>query len=319
MNVRYSIPSSLAPRQKIMSSMEWGFLLLLALVWGGSFFFQAIAVTSLPVLTIVWLRIAIGATALWLIMFLLGHKMVWQKSVWTAFVLMGVLNNIFPFCLIVWGQTQIASGLAAILNATTPLFGIIFAHFLTRDEKISILRFCAILLGFGGVAVMIGKDAIWGVSGHMEGKLFAQYAILLAACCYALSGIFARRFQNMHIKPLVAACGQLSVATILLLPILLWVDRPWTLDLPPIGTILSILALGVFSTGFAYILYFRIVAGAGAVNLLLVTLLVPVGALLLGVVILHEILLWRHIGGMGCIVFGLLLLDGRIISRLRWW
>lgn len=226
---------------------------------------------------------------------------------------MGLMNNMLPFTLLVWGQTHIASGLASILNATVPLFSIVIAHFFVRDEKASRLRIFGVALGFIGIVSMIGPDALKGLGGDV----LAQLACLTAAFSYACAGFYGKRFKDMGLKPMVSATGQVTVSAIIMLFIALLADHPWTLPVPSTNTILSILGLGILSTSFAYTLYFKLLASAGASNLMLVTFLIPVTAILLGVLVLGEILHTSEIIGMLLIALGLLAIDGRILKNFR--
>ncbi len=270
--------------QKQMDASEWGMLVALSLLWGGSFFFIGIAVKELPPVTIVTLRVSLAATALLIVCRIMGLHLPRQWAVWRAFFGMGLLNNIIPFCLIVWGQTHIASGLASILNATTPLFTVIVAHFLTADEKMTGNKLAGVLIGFAGVATMIGPAAFGGaISG-----LWGQIAILGAAISYSFAGIFGRRFKAMGVPPLMTATGQISSSTLMLIPAALLIDKPWTLAMPSLGTWGALIGIALLSTALAYLIFFRILATAGATNLALVTFLIPVSAILLGSLILGE-------------------------------
>jgi drug/metabolite transporter (DMT)-like permease len=296
----------------IMGGKEWAMLLALAVLWGGSFFFNGIAVRELPSFTLVWLRVACAAATLGIVLRLLGQRMPMQASVWAAFFGMGLLNNVLPFVLIVWGQHRIASGLASILNATTPLFTVLVAHLLTPDEKLTPLKTAGVGVGFVGAAVMIGPDALGGLGNGV----LAQLACLAAALSYAFAGIFGRHFKRMGVAPLATAAGQVSASTILLLPIMLLVDHPWTLAAPHAATWGAVLGVGLLSTALAYVLYFRILAAAGATSLLLVTFLIPVVAVLLGALVLGELLLHRHFLGMALIGLGLMFIDGRLPRKI---
>jgi drug/metabolite transporter (DMT)-like permease len=259
-------------------------------------------------LSLVWLRIVTAAAALLLVLHLLGQKMPTSGRIWAAFFGMGLLNNVLPFVLIVWGQHRIASGLAAILNATTPLFTVLVAHLLTPDEKLTPLKAVGVAMGFAGAAVMIGPAALRGIGAGV----LAQLACLAGALSYAFAGIFGRRFRSMNVAPIATAAGQVCASAALLLPLMLLVDRPWQLTLPHATTWGAVLGVGLLSTALAYVLYFRILAAAGATNLLLVTFLIPVSAILLGVLVLGEQLLFRHAGGMALIGLGLMFIDGRL-------
>ena len=295
---------------KSMTPHEWLLLIILSIVWGGSFFFVGVAVEALPPLTIVALRVSLATLALLAVVYFTGLRMPTDPEVWVAFILMGILNNVVPFTLIVWGQTHIASGLASILNATTPLFTIVAAHFLTKDEKMTKLKIVGVIIGIGGVIIMIGNEAFGGLGD----RVFAQFAVLGAAISYSLAGIFGRRFAQSGIKPVVTATGQVTASSLILIPLAVFYDKPFTLPMPGFEIWLAILGLALISTAFAYILYFRILSTTGATNLLLVTLLIPVSAILLGTAVLGEQLELKHMLGMGLISVGLLSIDGRVVQ-----
>jgi drug/metabolite transporter (DMT)-like permease len=295
-----------------MGGREWAMLLALAVLWGCSFFFNGAAVRDLPSFTLVWLRVACAAVALLVMLRLLGQRMPTHGQIWIAFFGMGLLNNVLPFVLIVWGQHRIASGLASILNATTPLFTVLVAHLLTPDEKLTPLKGAGVVVGLVGAAVMIGPDVLGGLGSGV----LAQLACLAAALSYAFAGIFGRRFKRMGVAPLATAAGQVSASTVLLLPVMLLVDRPWTMATPHATTWVAVLGVGLLSTALAYVLYFHILAAAGATNLLLVTFLIPVSAILLGALVLGELLLPRHFLGIAMIGLGLMLIDGRLPHKM---
>jgi drug/metabolite transporter (DMT)-like permease len=299
--------SQMAQVNKAMSPFEWGMLLALSVLWGGSFFFNGIAVRELPTFTVVVARVALAAVILFVVMAIGGQKMPWNFRLWMAFFAMGLLNNVVPFSLIVWGQSHIASGVASILNAATPLFTVVVAHIFTGDEKMTGGRLLGVLAGLVGVAMMIGGDAMgaFGLNG------FAQLACLAAAVSYAIAGVFGRRFRAMGVTPLATATGQIAASSAVLLPIMLFLDKPWTLPIPSMQAMGALIGVTALSTALAYILYFRILATAGATNLLLVTFLIPVSAILLGITVLNEVLLAKHFLGMAMIGFGLAAIDGR--------
>lgn len=290
-----------------MALRVWLWLLSLSVLWGGSFFFAKVALGELGPFTVVFARVALAATAFALIVPLR------RAAPWRAYFVMGLLNNALPFSLIFWGQTEIASGLASILNATTPLFTLIVAHFLTDDEKIGRTKVAALLAGFAGVVVLVGPETLARSSG-----LWGQLACLGAALSYAFAGVYGRRFQRMGVAPVEAAAGQVTASAMLILPIMLIVDQPWTMPALPSATVwLALAGLALLSTALAYVLYFRILATAGATNLLLVTFLIPVTAILLGVLVLGERLEPRHVAGMALIGLGLAVMDGRVARLLR--
>lgn len=290
-----------------MSAGEWAQLGALALLWGGSFFFVAVAVPALPPLTIVTLRVGLAALALLAACRAMGVPLPRGWRVWVAFFGMGLLNNVLPFSLITWGQGHIGGGAASILNAATPLFGVVVAHFLTEDEKLTGGRLVGVLIGIAGVAVMVGGAALQSLGAH----LLAQLACLGAGLGYAFAGVFGRRFRAMGIAPLATALGQVTASTLLLLPVALLLERPWLLAPPPATALAAVGALALLSTALAYLLYFRLLATAGATNIMLVTFLVPVSAILLSVLVLGEVLEARQLGGMALIALGLAAIDGR--------
>ena len=296
-----------------MTPFEWGLVAALSILWGGSFFFVGVAVEALPPLTIVTLRVGIAAVILWLVLAPGGAKGLLVARHWPAFFAMGLLNNVVPFTLIVWGQTEIASGLASILNAATPIATVVVAHWLTRDERMTPARLAGVGLGFAGVAVMIGPAA-W--DGFGAGAL-AQLAVVAATVSYAFAGVYGRRFRAMEVPPMATAAGQVTASTLLLIPIALLVERPWQLAMPGPAVWGAIVGVAAFSTAAAYVLYFRILATAGATNLLLVTLLVPVTGVLLGVLVLDERLAPSHGLGMVLIAAGLAVIDGRLTARFN--
>lgn len=298
---------------RAMSLGNWALIAILSIIWGGSFFFIGVAVKGLPPFTIVGLRVGIAALALHVIIRATNQRMPFTREAWVAFFGMGFLNNLLPFCLIVWGQTRIASGLASILNATTPLFAIIVTHFLTEDEKMTPNRLGGVLIGLSGVVMIIGTDALKGLGADV----LAQFAVLGAAICYSLAGVFGRRFRRLGISPLITATGQVSASTVLLLPLAILADRPWRLPVPSIEIWGAVLGLALISTALAYIIFFRVLASAGVTNIMLVTFLIPVSAIMLGVTFLGEHIQIKHLVGMGLIGLGLAAIDGRILGIWR--
>jgi drug/metabolite transporter (DMT)-like permease len=293
-----------------MGAFEWAMLIALSILWGGSYFFVGVAVAELPPLTIVTLRVELAAIALWGIALVMGLRPPKSAGVWVAFLGMGLLNNVIPFVLIVWGQTQIASGLASILNATTPLFTVIVAGVLLPDERATPLKLVGVVVGFIGVAIMMGIP----VMGD-GGSTIAQVAIIVAALSYAFAGVYGRRFKAMAVNPIVTAAGQVTASALVMVPIAFIVDGPLDIAGPSSETWASIIGLAVLSTAVAYVLYFKLLESAGATNLLLVTLLIPVSAILLGSLFLNETLEVVHFVGMALIGLGLSAIDGRLWRR----
>jgi drug/metabolite transporter (DMT)-like permease len=298
---------------QVMNRREWGILLALAIIWGGAFFFIKIAVTHTPPLTYVLLRLAIAAAGLWIFLRLRGDRLKLPLPVWGAILLLALLNNALPFALFGWGQQHIASGLASILNATTPIWGVIVAHWFTSDERVTPAKLIGVLIGFAGVAVMIGP----GLLANFGTDYLGQLACLAGALCYAVAGVWARRFKGLGIPPVKVAASQLVAGALMVAPLALIVDQPWTQPFPPIEAWGAIVALALVCTAFAYILYFTLIDSAGATNALLVTLLVPPTAILLGWLFLGERLTGGQFIGLGFIALGLAAIDGRLFARFR--
>ncbi|HEY4276489.1 MAG TPA: DMT family transporter [Rhizomicrobium sp.] len=293
-----------APR---MGAPEWMLMLALSVLWGGSFFFYKVLVAELPPFTVVLGRVGIAALALHLLLAARRDPLRLTAQQWKSFLVLGLLNNVIPFSLIAFGEIHIASGSAAILNATTPIFTILVAHIFTADEKITPAKGIGVLAAFLGVAVLIGPAALSGFG--QGGDLLGDAACLLAALVYGLGATYGRRFKG--IPPLKIATGQVTAATIILIPLAFMVDRPWALPMPSAGAWAALLAIALLSTALAYLLFFRILAVAGATNLVLVTFLLPGSALVLGALFLDEAVTLRALMGMALIGVGLAAIDGR--------
>ena len=289
---------------------DWGSLFVLSALWGSSFFFVKVAVAEIAPLTMVFVRTLLASLLLYIVLRIQGHSLRLPPALWRDLSIMGLLNNIVPFSLFFWGQQHIPAGLGSILNATTPLFAVVLAHYALRDERMSTGRILGVLAGIIGVAVLIGPDALSGLGTHV----LAQLAVIGAAFSYAVAGVYGRRLRDL--PPLVPATGQVIASTVIMLPVVLLFSRPWQAPLPSTAAIASLVALAVLGTMLAYMIYFRLLASVGATNVLLVTFLMPVSAILLGTFILGERLAPRHFAGMLLIALGLALIDGRVARRL---
>ena len=291
-----------------MKPAEWGMLILLSIFWGGSFFFVEIALRDFQPFTVVFLRVSLAALILVGVVYIRGQRMPASLKAWGAFLVMGVLNNAIPFSLIVWGQTRIDSGVASILNATTPIFTVILAHLLTSDERLTLRKFLGVLIGFLGVYIMMKPELKDGFSWRGLG----QIAVLGAAVSYGFAGIFGKRFKQT--SPIVNSAGMLICSSLMMFPLAVIIDSPWSLR-PSLEAVAAVFGIAIVSTAMAYLLYFRILAAAGATNVLLVTFLIPISALLLGVGVLGEVINVFEYIGMGCIFLGLMVVDER---ALKW-
>ncbi len=292
-----------------MSAKDWGQLVLLGALWGGSFFFARIAVAEIPPLALVLYRVAIAALVLHLWLRLRGISFAPVLARPGSFLFLALLNNVIPFSLIFTGQTEIGAGLASVFYATTPLWTILVANLLTSDEKISTMKIAGVAIGIAGAAVMIGP----GLLSNLGGPTWAKFAVIGAAVSYAFAVVYAKRFKG--ISPTVVATGQLTCATVLMLPIVFFLYSPAEIVTSDIPIWMAVLVLAILTTAFAFILYFNLIASAGATNASLVTLLVPVSAILLGTVFLGEKLETFEFGGMILIMASLIIIDGRLLRR----
>jgi drug/metabolite transporter (DMT)-like permease len=294
-----------------MGREDWAILLFLSVLWGGSFFFIEIALETVRPFTLVLIRVVLAAAMLWAFLWWRGQRLPLPPGAASAYLVLALLNNVVPFVMFAWAQEAITGGLASILNATTPIWGVLVAHLFTADEKATPNKVIGVLLGFAGVAVLIGTDFL----GELGTGLLAQLACLAATLCYALAGVWARRFRRMGIEPTAVATGQLTASALVMLPLVLLFEPPWSGTAPSPQAWLALAALALFCTSLAYILYFRLLASAGATNSLLVTFLIPVTAILLGALFLGERLEWRSFAGMVLIAAGLAAIDGRLFRK----
>ncbi|HEX7786389.1 MAG TPA: DMT family transporter [Methylomirabilota bacterium] len=290
-----------------MNGREWGRLGLLSILWGVSFLFSKVALAELPPWTLVFGRFGLAALALLLAARLGGHPVPTSPRLWAGFAVLGLLNGFIPFGLIAWGQVQLTSGLASILNATTPLFTAVVAH-AWGQERLTAPRLAGVAIGFSGVCLLIGP----GVLGHLGGHTLAELAVVGAAVSYAFAGSYGRRFRAL--PPVVPVAGMMTTAALLALPIALVADQPWTLAVSA-RTWGALLGLALLSTAWGFVIYFGVLGTAGATNVMLVTLLMPVIALLAGAALLGEAVTGRALAGMALIGAGLLAIDGRLVPR----
>lgn len=284
-----------------MQLIDWILLWTLSLLWGGSFLFNELALAGLPPLSIVWGWVALAAVLLALAVRVSGQGAP-PRRVWFALAVMGVLNNLVPFTLFVLAQGQITGALASVLNATTPLFTVLVAHVATVDERLTPAKAAGVGLGFAGVLVMMaGED--------LGGALPAMAACLAAALSYGFAGVWGRRFRAAGVSPLQTSAGVVTCSAVLMTPVWLTVDRPWALAFPGWAPLLAVVALASLSTALAYLIFFRILARAGATAISLVTFLIPLSAAGLGWLVLGEQLELRHLAGLALILGGLGLIE----------
>jgi drug/metabolite transporter (DMT)-like permease len=298
-----------------LSISDWLLIAALSMAWGGSFVFAEVALAELPPVTVAFGRVGIAAALLVAVVVMVGERLPQSRSLRRGIAVMALFNNVIPFALILWGQLYVTAGLASILVATAPLFAVVIAHLATEDEKITPARLTGLLVGFAGVVVMIGPEVLGGLASDA----IAPLAVLLGAFLYAASGVYGRRFRGE--RPLVLAAGQMTAATIMLLPLSAVIDRPWTYPMPSAAAWGALALMGAVSSALGFVIFFRVLARAGATNLMLVNFLNPVSTILLGAALLGEHVTLRQAIGMAGIAVGLAAIDGRparfIAAKLR--
>lgn len=293
-----------------IDARDWSLLALLSVLWGGSFFFNGAALRELPPLTLVFLRVALGAVILLPLMRVQGIRFPKGMAGWRAFVVIGLLNNVIPFSLIVAGQTFIPSGLASILNATTPLFTVLVMA-AAGEEALQARRVAGVALGLAGVIILRG----WGIETR-TGQGLGILLCLGGALSYGFAALAARRLLKDS-PPLGTATFQLMASTVMMAIVAAAMEQPWRLPVPGLATWLAVLGLAALSTALAYIVFFQIIRRSGATNVMLVTLLIPVTAILLGWLVLGEPISVREITGAIVIGSALLVIDGRAVRMLH--
>ncbi|MCL4302982.1 MAG: DMT family transporter [Anaerolineae bacterium] len=295
--------------------MKWkNFLLLLVLaaLWGPSFLFIKVAVAEVPPLTIVLGRVGIGGLLLYGILRLQGRNLPPLGRVWLHFAFAAIVQNAIPFLLFGWGEQYIDSALAAILNGTTPLFTLLLAHMFTSDDRLTPTKTLGTFIGFSGLALLIGPSLLGGVKATTWGLI----AVAVASLCYGIAIVYGRR--NLRgLPPLVAPTAQLLLAALFVLPLSLVLEQPFNLPAPSWPALGSLLALGAFGTGLAFVVYYRIMEQTSATYVSMVTYLVPVFGVILGVMILNEQLGWNAYLGCALILLGVMIVNG--VFRLAVW
>ena len=286
-------------------------LLVLATVWGGSFFFAEIALRELPPLTVALHRIFWAVPALFAVVWWLGIEIPKLINAWLCYLVMGALNNAIPFSLIFWGQVTIESGLASILNGTTAVFGAVVAGIFLVDEPLTARKITGALFGVFGVAVIMGLEALT----NFDPRNLAQLAILGAALSYSFAGVWGKRFLSSY-PPIMNAFGMLVGSAILMVPVAFYSEGIPNVILST-EVWASLLAVSLLSTAVAYLLYFEILVRAGSANLMLVTLVIPPIAVGLSFTFLGERLGSEAWLGFGLIAIGLAITDGRLINQIK--
>lgn len=300
----------MAANDTSIDARDWSLLGLLSVLWGGSFFFNGVVLRELPPLTVVFLRVTLAALMLLPLLRLYKVRFPGSLSGWAPYVAIGLFNNVLPFSLVVMGQTYIPSGLASILNATTPLFTVVVMA-MAGEEKLHARRIAGVVAGLIGVIILQG-----GAFGWESGQGLGILLCLAAAFSYGLSALLARRFLSTS-PPLGTAAFQLLASAAMMTVVAGAVDRPWQMPMPGAVTWLAVIGLAALSTALAYIVFFQILRRSGATNVMLVTLLIPVTAILLGVLVLGEQISLREIVGALVIGSALLVIDGRVLKLFQ--
>ncbi len=295
----------------MMGFKNFLWLLFLACLWGPSFIFIKVAVGDIPPLTLVTGRVGIAAVILYGVLLLQGRALPRPGPIWKHFAVMAFFSNALPFVLFSWGELHIDSALAAILNGTTPLFTMVLAHFFVADDRVTPAKLVGMLLGFGGLFVLIAPSLLGGVTATTWGLI----AVTGAAASYGVALVYARNTLR-GVPPLVVPAAQLIIATLMILPLALWVEQPLSLPTPSWPALGSLLALAVLGTAVAFVVYYYILERTSATYLSTVTYLVPVFGVVLGVLVLSEDLQWNAYAGCALILVGVMVVNG-VFGRLN--
>ena len=287
----------------------WIELALLGLIWGGSFLAIRLALNEVGFVTSVAHRVFWAALILWGYVAVAGLPVPRDPRIWAGFLVMGLLNNVIPFSLMAWGQLHIPTGLTSVFNAGTAIFGALLAALILADERLTLRKSIGIALGFAGVAVAIGLDSL----RDFDMRSLAQLAVIGGTISYAFASIWAR-LRLTGLAPQVAAAGMLTGSSLVMVPAALLIDGMPRFDIgwQAAGAIAYYV---IFATAGAYLLYYRILASAGAANTMIVTLLIPPVSIVLGAVVLGEVLSPNVYAGLAMLALGLIVLDGRLLRR----
>jgi drug/metabolite transporter (DMT)-like permease len=291
-----------------MGRLEWTLLIVLSVFWGASFFFYKV-LTTLGPFTVVLGRMGIAAAVMIVVLYARGRRLPPVKT-WGPFFFMAALNCVVPFSLFAYSERHITSGLASIINAMTPIFTVLVAHFWTHNEKLAWNKAIGVGFGLAGVVLLIGPAALADITSK---NVLGELCCVLATISYGFSGVYAKRFAGLPLDQVVTA--QLTAATILVAPLALLLEQPWTLPAPSLAVWSALIGIALVSTVAAYLIWFHILAKAGATNISLVTFLIPISGLFLGTMFLGETVVPVDLAGMAVIALGLAAIDGR---PLRW-
>jgi drug/metabolite transporter (DMT)-like permease len=295
-----------------MNWQNFSWLLFLAALWGPSFLFIKVAVADIPPLTLVVGRVGLASLVLYLILRLGGRNLPKFGFIWKHFAVVGFFSNALPFVLFSWGEQYIDSALAAILNGTTPLFTIVLAHFFIADDRLTPVKVMGTLLGFAGLVLLIAPSLF----GSVQATTWGLIAVAIAAASYGVGIVYTRK--NLRgLPPLVGPTTQLTMATIYLLPLSIFIEQPYRLPFPSWPALGSLLALSILGTALAFVVYYRVIEKTSATYVSMVTYLVPVFGVILGVLVLNERLDWNAYAGCALILMGVMIVNG-VLKVASW-
>ena len=292
-----------------MGLFDWIRLIILSLLWGGSYIWIEIALLTISPLMIVFFRVFMASIFLLSVCKILKLSFVINKRLFIIFLMMSLFNNVIPFNLIAWGQSQITASVSSILNATTPLFTVILAHYWPNGEKATLNRIIGVVVGICGVSILMGFSF-----DDLNNSIDGQIAILLASVSYAISVLFGKQIDS-SIHPAISATMMLCISSIILMPIVIYMGVDF-IEVSKIESIIPLLGLSIFSTAIAYLIFYKLIKNIGS-NVMLVTLLMPISAIFMSIIFLGESIATQHIIGLILIIIGLILVDGRILQRFR--
>ena len=292
-----------------MGLLDWIRLIILSLLWGGSYIWIEFALLTISPPMIVFFRVFMASIFLLSVCKILKLSFVINKRLFIIFLMMSLFNNVIPFNLIAWGQSQITASVSSILNATTPLFTVILAHYWPNGEKATLNRIIGVVVGICGVSILMGFSF-----DDLNNSIDGQIAILLASVSYAISVLFGKQIDS-SIHPAISATMMLCISSIILMPIVIYMGVDF-IAISKIESIIPLLGLSIFSTAVAYLIFYKLIKNIGS-NVMLVTLLMPISAIFMSIIFLGESIATQHIIGLILILIGLILVDGRILERFR--
>ncbi len=293
-----------------LSLVTWGMFGALAGIWGASFLFIKISLEALPPLDVVALRVTLGALLVWTVALVGGTQL--KGIPWRAMFFMGLVNNALPFTLITWGEKSIPSGLASLVNGSVPIFAAILSHFFLQEERLNLKQWLGVFVGFGGLGLLFLPDVARAMGGWQSwNRVGGQIAVTLAALCYGLSTVYARKRLRGH-PPFLMAASQLTMAALILWPLVVLTGASIPVQAWSGRILLAVGWLGLASSGLAYILYYTLIRRMGATQLTMVTYIIPVVGLVLGALVLSERIGWNAPVALGLILLGIV-----VVNRMR--